>query len=257
MAYSINAAYVPATLMEQVLIQHKVPFDLLFDEQLQHLERYGAVILAGQECVGDAQAEQLLGYARGGGTLIVADNTGQYNEWRERRLVNPFLPARPEGQGRIVLLPATIPGQTGPPRTPTPDLDPEPGATPQRTTRMTPAQWVLPRNHEELYRNIVDNLPRRLSLTSDAPLTTVMELVTRPSNRETIIHFVNFDRERPVGAFRVTVRKQFSDDIKSVQCFSLEADHPVSLPFQESDSHVTFTVPALKLYAMLVVETGK
>ena len=35
MAYSINAAYVPATLMEQVLIQHKVPFDLLFDEQLR------------------------------------------------------------------------------------------------------------------------------------------------------------------------------------------------------------------------------
>ncbi len=33
MAYSINATYVPATLAEQVLIQYKVPFDLLFDEE--------------------------------------------------------------------------------------------------------------------------------------------------------------------------------------------------------------------------------
>ena len=92
MAYSINAAYVPATLMEQVLIQYKVPFDLLFEEQMGHIDRYAAVILAGQECVSNAQAEALLQYVRNGGTLIVAGNTGQYNDWRERRRVNPLLP---------------------------------------------------------------------------------------------------------------------------------------------------------------------
>jgi len=37
MAYSINATYVPTTLMEQVLIQHKVPFDLLFEEQIAQI----------------------------------------------------------------------------------------------------------------------------------------------------------------------------------------------------------------------------
>ncbi len=68
MAYSINAAYVPATLMEQVLIQYKVPFDLLFDEQLDRIGRYGAVILAGQECVSNRQAQMLLKYVRAGGT---------------------------------------------------------------------------------------------------------------------------------------------------------------------------------------------
>jgi hypothetical protein len=42
MAYSISAAYVPTTLMEQVLIQHKVPFDLLFDEQFAQIGHYAA-----------------------------------------------------------------------------------------------------------------------------------------------------------------------------------------------------------------------
>ncbi len=105
MAYSINAAYVPATLMEQVLIQHKIPFDLLFDEELTNLDRYGAVILAGQECVSDAQAKMLLDYVRRGGTLVISDNTGEFNEWREKRHKNPFLPARTEGKGRIVFIP--------------------------------------------------------------------------------------------------------------------------------------------------------
>src|SRR5258708_1720337 len=108
MAYSINAAYVPTTVVEQVLIQHKVPFDLLFDEQLDRLNRYQAVILAGQECVGNAQAQLLLGYVERGGTLILAGNTGQYNEWRERRRINPLLPARSEGNGRILYIPEII-----------------------------------------------------------------------------------------------------------------------------------------------------
>ncbi|MGC1187046.1 MAG: beta-galactosidase, partial [Candidatus Acidiferrales bacterium] len=97
MAYSINAAYFPATLMEQVLIQHKVPFDLLFEEQLDRIAKYSAVILAGQECVSNAQAALLLQYARNGGALILTGNTAQFNEWREQRTTNPLLPAKPAG----------------------------------------------------------------------------------------------------------------------------------------------------------------
>ena len=37
MAYSVSAAYVPTTLVEQVLIQYKVPWDLLFEEQMDRI----------------------------------------------------------------------------------------------------------------------------------------------------------------------------------------------------------------------------
>ena len=124
MAYSISAAYVPATLMEQVLIQHKVPFDLLFEEQLDGIAKYSAVILAGQECVSNAQAALLLQYVDNGGTLVVAGNTAHFDEWREERSgANPFLPARPDrpegvasisGKGRIVHIPEIIRADAAP-----------------------------------------------------------------------------------------------------------------------------------------------
>jgi hypothetical protein len=257
MAYSINATYVPATLTEQVLIQHKVPFDLLFEEQLDRIGRYGAVILAGQECVSNAQAETLLQYVRNGGTLVVAGNTAQYNEWRERRRVNPLLPARREGKGRIVFIPQIVRADARPRRSQGDELDPEPGATQRRVERLTPAQWVLPKNHEEIYQSIADGLPKGLSITTGAPLTTAMELLARPKTRETIVHFINFDRRNQLAPFPVTVRKQFPGQVKSVQWISPQANDPAAVNFQESGDQVNFTVPSTRIYSMIVIAQEK
>ncbi len=253
MAYSINATYTPATLMEQVLIQHQVPFDLLFDEQLDRLGHYAAVILAGQECVSDAQAKLLLQYVQNGGTLIVTGNTAQYNEWRERRRTNPLLPARTEGKGRILYIPEIISGERRGAKAVVNDVDPEPGATLRGGTRMSPSQWVLPKNHQEIFQTIADGLPRGLSLKCDAPLTTVMELVTRAQTHEIIAHFINFDRAKKVEPFHVTIRKQFAGAVKSVTCFSPDADEPLPVTFQEAGDKVTFIVPATRLYSMIVI----
>ena len=265
MAYSINAAYVPATLMEQVLIQHKIPFDLLFDEELTNLDRYQSVILAGQECVSDAQVKMLLDYVRRGGTLVVTDNTGEYNDWREKRHKNPFLlvapkpaadegwTARTEGKGRIVYVPKIEPADAKAEKASGGINNAEPGADSQQTPRMSPPQWVLPKNHQEIYDAIASALPHGLSLTSDAPLTTVAELLTRPETHETLVHFVNFDRQHPLSPFKVTVRNQFAGKVKSVTCISPNADDPVTLNFEATGDSVSFTAPAMRIYSMIVI----
>ncbi len=257
MAYSISAAYVPATLMEQVLIQHKVPFDLIFEEQLDGIGKYSAVILAGQECVSDAQAALLMQYVRGGGRLVVAGNTAHFNEWREERGANPLLPARSEGKGRIVYIPEIVPDAARSGKSAAGFQNPEPGVTApasaQRGMQMVPAQWVLPKNHNEIYNTIVGAIPGGVSITTEAPLTTVMELLNRAKTNETIAHFINFDRENGIGPFAVTLRKQFPGATKSVTCFSPDADDPANLNFKESGGAVTFTVPAMRTYSMIVV----
>ncbi len=252
MAYSISSTYIPTTLMEQVLIQHKVPFDLLFEEQLDRLSRYAAVVLAGQECLSDAQIALLLQYVKGGGTLILVGNTGQFNEWRERRAANPLLPARREGKGRIVVAPAIV--RSTPHVAKNSDYqDPEPGATSRKGSQMVPAEWVLPANHEELYNTVVNAVPSGLSITTDAPLTTVMELLNRAEAKETIAHFVNFDRKSGVSPFRVTLRKQFPTPVKSAICLSPDSEEPIKLNIQQSGDSIEFTVPAMRTYAMVVV----
>ena len=91
MAYSIVATLVPTILMEQVLIQHKIPFDLIFDEQMDRIGRYRAVILPGQESLSQAWVDKLTAYAQSGGTVLFTDNTADYNDWRETRVTNPLL----------------------------------------------------------------------------------------------------------------------------------------------------------------------
>ena len=234
MAYSINANWGPSTLLEQVLIQHKVPFDLLFNEQFDRIGKYSAVILPEQDCVSQEQVDGLLKYVRNGGTLVLTGNTATYNQWREMWRKNPLLPARREGKGRIVYIPKIIPGI-------------------KESRVMSPAEWVLPKNHREIYAAIVNNLPRQLSITTKAPLTTVLELLKRPETNEAIVHLVNFDRENPLAPCSVTLQKQYSGRVKSATRFSPDADHPEPLHFQESNRQVQFTVPRTELYAMIVV----
>jgi hypothetical protein len=253
MAYSISATYVPTALMEQVLIQYKVPFDLIFEEQLERISRYSAVILAGQECISEAQVAVLLDYARNGGTLIVTGNTGQYDEWREQRSTPALLPARREGKGRILYIPEIIRGDVRNAKSQGADVDPEPGATAARGVHIAPPQWVLPKNHEEIYKTVASGVPKGLSIATSAPLTTVMELLTRAKTNETIVHFVNFDRASSIGPFSVTLHKQFAGKVKSVTCMTPDRDASASLTFEESDGSVKFMVPKMSIYSMLVV----
>jgi predicted small secreted protein len=254
MAYSINATYTPATLMEQVLIQHHVPFDILFDEQFDRISHYSAVILAGQECVSDVQVKALLDYAEKGGTLVIADNTAQFNQWREKRRNNPFLPARKIGTGQIVYIPKITRAESHSGKSQAADdQDPEPGATPQKGARMTPSQWVLPKNHLEIIRAISDSLPHSMALTCDAPLTTVMEIVKRPETHETIAHFINFDTKNATESFKTTVRTQFKGAVKSVQRLTPDLNDAEQLKFEQKDDLVTVTVPQTRVYSMIVI----
>ncbi len=87
-------------------------------------------------------------------------------------------------------------------------------------------------------------------------LTTVAELLKRPETHETIVHFVNFDRSKPVAPFQASVVKQYTGPVKSVECFSPDKDDAETLKFEESGDKVTFQVPETRVYSMIVVRQG-
>jgi hypothetical protein len=250
MAYSINANYTPVALMEQVLIQYKIPFDILFDEQLDHLSQYSAIILASQDCISDAQARTLMDYVGAGGNLLMTGNTAQFNDWRERRSNSPLHAYSREDSNRFILLPE-IANNIRPPAYEQ-NVDPF-SLTVRPAPKISPSQWVLPTNHEELFKAVSAAVPKGFSLNADAPLTTVAELVCRPSSRDTIAHFVNFDRDKPPKPFTAKIRTQYAGPVKSVACFSPDANDPIPLDFTESGGFASVTVPATRLYSMVVV----
>ncbi len=249
MAYSVWTTSVPTVLMEQVLIQYKVPFDIIFDEKMEDLDRYQAVVLPGQESLSQANIDRLLAFVRKGGTLIFTGNTAGFNEWRERRRVNPLLvligedrprqiTTRPLGKGTLVYIPEIVPALP---------------VEPEGTWKFPSSQWVLPVNHEAIYQAVVSHLPQALSITTGAPLTTLMELYHREKSRESIVHFVNFDRQHRLAAFPVELKRIFPGRVKSVEFFSPEFDEPRSLEFSEERGRLKFRVPSMGLYSMVVV----
>ena len=286
MAYSLVSTLVPTILVEQTLIQHQVPFDIIFDEQMDRISRYKAIVLPGQESLSDAWVKKLTEYANAGGTVVFTDNTADYNDWRERRHANPLLelvgirrafvpgarrraggeprPAgditvKPLGKGKLVYIPRTEPATGGGDASATTigiagdetSLN-VPGFV--RSGSFAASNWVLPKNHVAIYRAIADNLPQPLSLTTEAPLTTVMELLNRAPSKETIVHAINFDPQHPPAAFTVRVRKQYPDlKTASVTLLSSEFDDPKPLTFTEENGSVVFTMPTMKVHEMAVI----
>lgn len=268
MAYSIWPTLVPTILIEQVLIQHKVPFDIIFDEQIETVDRYQAIILPGQENLSAAIIDRLAAYVRGGGTLVFTGNTANFNQWRERRAANPLkammglssslvgITVRRHGKGRMVFIPQLlpdIPGRSGK------TLEIGTGnrflqdATSSSGRPFPSKLWLLPKNHCAIHSVIVKGLSHGLSIETEAPLTTVMELLTRDKSRETIVHFINFDQQNPLAPFRATLKKQFEGGVKSVSFVSPEFEQPLKLEFEDSGEEITLTVPSLQLYSMVVV----
>src|ERR1035437_3908135 len=114
-----------------------------------------------------------------------------------------LLPRR-EGNGEIVII-LEVERADKQARGAAADENPVPGATAQRGVHMNPPQWVLPKNAEEIYKSVVGAVTNGLSITAEAPLTTVMEIQRREKTQETIAHFVNFESKKRVAPFAVTV----------------------------------------------------
>lgn len=254
LAYSVSSAWIPTTLVEQVLIQHKIPFDLIYDQQINQISEYQAVILAGQESLSNNDIEKFKAYIRAGGTLIFTGNTADFNQYRLRRRSNPLLQLmgldkRPAtttfhqfGSGTLVFIPEIEPGMK---------------IVPSGPWDFPPTQWVLPKNHGEIARTMTNHLPRGLSLDTGAPVTVAAEIVKREITKETIVHFVNYDEANRIGPFPVEVKPQFSGPISSVHLYSSELDEPLVLPHLTEGERIKFDLPEIGMYAMVVVSQAQ
>ena len=94
--------------VEQVLIENRVCFQIIYDHHLTDLSRYRALILAGCVALSDEQIEQIKRYVKSGGRLCVIGPAATHDQWllpREKPALDD-LPApdvvRIEERGDIV-----------------------------------------------------------------------------------------------------------------------------------------------------------
>lgn len=263
MAFNNDRPYQSTYLFEQTLIQEKIPFDIIFDDQLKDLSKYKVLILADQESLDSATLTLIRDFVRRGGSLVATEHTSLYTEWRQRRrdfglqdLFGVNAPAwhnrstpddilkipiqqKKVGDGKVVYIPEVIPAKPKP-----------------TTTPMTSQYWKLPVNRKELSQSVLWAADSTLPVVIEAPLSVTMELTVKEDNSASMLHLLNYDfKNTPaVQNIKVSIQRWPGRNITQVTVLTPDGRNDQVIPFQQTPQRVVFTVPLLTVYDLVVIK---
>ncbi len=261
MAYDNHRAELEQCMFEQALIQSHVPFDIIFDEQLDRLDRYRVLVLAGQHNLSDATIERIERFVAGGGGLVVTGLTGSRDEWVRRRAepglarllgIDRFwVPGRLEGRafseqprsaqgGRVIYLPEIIP----------PDREQAENWLGSWDGNVGRGNWILPANHGELAAAVRRAAGGAFSLEAGVPDWVAVEQVEKPGM--IAVHLVNCK----LGDVRYAVAVEVASGrpVRAVRALSPDRAEALALEFQQQDGRCRFVIPRLGVYEVAVLE---
>lgn len=282
MGYNNDLPWQSAMLLEQLLIQAKIPFDIIFDHQLEHLAKYKALILADQECLTDRQMDLIRRYVEAGGGLISTERTGLYDDWRRRRRnyvlhdvtgvnapefeENPYTfrpypspipvtatkPSASNAPAESIAEPVRRPFGRGR-STYIADVHP---AIPKPTgAAMTSGYWRLPVNSPQ----ILDEIrwaANGVTLEVKAPASLVVEPLEQASTGRLLVHLLNYDVDRhpSIENVQVSLKLPAGTMAKTVQFLSPDMPSVSGPVIAASAGTVSFTVPVVRTYTIAVLD---
>jgi hypothetical protein len=267
--YHNAGAQLSAILVEQALIQARIPFHLYFDEHLDDLSpsRCKVLILPNSECLSDDQLGSIRRFVEAGGGLIATERAGLYDSWRRLRvepglrgLVDHQVPARDyeetvvaspvesgsparkqSGLGRVAYLPQI-------------EFDgPLPAAQPYFSIGRQ--FWKRPKNWEELIDAIRWAAQGEVPLQVAGPDFLIANLTEQPDQRRRLLHLVNYDASHTSAIEGIDVRCAVPQGqaASAVTCYSAKPDAGAPLEFHTEGSEVVFRVPKLNVYCVVEV----
>lgn len=263
MAYNSDRPYASTFLFEQSLIQGKIPFDIIFDNQLKDLSKYKVLVLADQESMSDDKLNLVRQFVSRGGGLIVTEHTSLYTDWHQRKLEfglkdllqidapewhnrstpEDILPIpiqkKQSGKGRVVYIPEVIPGLK------------KPAAVPASGKYLK-----LPVNYAALLDAVEWASGNNLSVHIDAPQTVTMELNEQPDKNDMVLHLVNYNYlKAPVQNIKVAAKIPAGKKLRAIKLLSPDtAASDQTLTFTTNKGEAVFTVPQLTVYDVVVMQ---
>ena len=261
MAYNNDQPYQSTFLYEQALIQGKIPFDIIFDDNLKDLSKYKVLVLADQECLSDEKLDLIRNFVKQGGGLVATGNTSLYTEWRQRkrefglkdlfsaevqparRLTEGSLKTSPlrntVGNGRVVYIPEVIPSIEKPP-----------------ASSMLSNYWELPKNFKDLVESVSWAAGKNLSLEVKAPVFIAAELTKSLDESKFMLHILNYNvgKDKSVKDIDVSLKVPEGKKVKELFMLSPDKEGIESLAFNIKDGQAVFKVPLLEVYDLVVIK---
>lgn len=265
MGFNNDRPAISFMLFTQALIQSKVPFDIVFDQELHDLSKYRVLVLADQECLDDSQITLIRQYVNQGGGLVATEQSSLYTPWRLRRrdfgLKDLFQVAAPlpyergqetdlqiapvrnqVGRGRVTYLAALKPAIEKPP-----------------AARMTSQYWKLPWNWEELVAAVRWAARGKFSLEVQTPesLAVAAEFVEQASENRRLVHLVNYAAPGGSTVRNIRVEAQIPEgqSVRQLMLLTPDGGEAITVPNAVEDGRVRFTVPNLRTYTLAIIQT--
>jgi hypothetical protein len=259
MGFNNDRPAVSFMLFAQTLIQAKVPFDLIFDEQLKNLSKYRVLALADQECLSDEQLGLMRKYVEQGGGLVATEHTSLLTEWRRRRsdfgLKDLFQVPAPDWPGQYVpekvVEVGTVQHEVGRGRVAY-IAEVKPAIEKPLAVAMTQEYWKLPENWEGLVDAVRWAAGGRMTLEVEAPLTVTAELQRQPETGKLLLHLINYNADRTPTVENIQVRLRRPEEVKELAVLSPDAGAQTLTPTRKEGA-LAFTVPTLKTYSVVVI----
>ena len=213
--------------VEEALILHRRPFQILYKPQLDLLPQYKLAVLAGCAALGDRTVEQIRRFVQGGGRLCVIGPLATHDEW--------MLPRKK------------------------PALDDLPAK--QVVRAAADSDWLAaihqacggPAPLSIAARSLGSEKVKSLPFPLPAAAGLCCELTEQPQRR--MLHLVNFRDDGPVSEVAVDLQVPAGKKVHSVQLLTPAGEAAQKLPFQTEGASVRFTIPQVEVYALAVVQT--
>jgi hypothetical protein len=262
LAYNNDRPYQSTWLFEQALIQSQIPFDIIFDEHLEDLSRYRALVLADQECLDEKQCDLIRHFVQSGGGVVATEFTSLFTGRHVRRpdfqLADLFQVKAPEfvlwvedqplsiapvrnqvGSGRVVYVPEVKPAIAKPTGKP-----------------MTNEYWKLPVNREELIEAVRWACGGRLTLeVHGAPLTVTANLLRQRGSEAIQLHWVNFDVAGHPKIENITISFQLpaKKTDPQVRLYSPDREETRSITPVIQHGRLECELPQVQFYSLLEI----
>lgn len=247
MAYNTLETQIAVNMAEQTLQQRQIPFDIIFDQQIERLSDYSVIVLANQESLADNTINAIKLYVANGGGLVVTGNTGKYDRWRRIRKQNLLDTMFAEEnkdllsdttktsysfsyvKGNVYYIPKLI--------------------QPEGEFKLGfETTWQMPLNANELESAIYWAAREQLPLEVKAP-EWVGVSHDKQKNRD-IIHLFNYKTDENIGG----VTLEYNGSVKSAWAVSPDLKGKLIIPTIKKGEITELRLSNLKVYTVIVLE---
>lgn len=248
MAYNTLETQVAVNMAEQALQQSQIPFDIIFDQQINKLSKYSVLVLANQESLSDEVIDHLKAFAASGGGLVITGNTGKYDGWRRLRKqsmpetmlaeednkidVDSFsenLYSFNYKKGRVIYIPELI----------------HPGGEIKLGFE---SNWYMPENADELESAVYWAAGESLPLVVQGP-EWIGVSQDKQEGRD-IIHLFSYNTENSIGGISL----EYTGKIKNAWGISPDEKGKSALSFSERNGITSLKIGNLQVYKIIVLE---